>query len=60
MVYRVGTHVVDDHARILDPDQYGPLAEAYLAQFDSTAPVTAHKAGPNEAAFNKLVGGSDG
>ena len=38
-----------------------PIREVYLARFESQTPVTApHKAGPNEMAFNKLVGGNDG
>ena len=38
------------------------IREKYLEQFESNAaPVTKHKVGENEAAFNKLVqGGSDG
>jgi hypothetical protein len=34
-----------------------PLREAYLARFESKAPVATHRAGPNEEAFNKLLGG---
>ena len=38
-----------------------PIREAYLASYESKAPVAAPRAGPNELAFNKLVqGGSDG
>ena len=34
-----------------------PIREAYLARFESnTAPVHEHRAGPNEEAFNKLLG----
>lgn len=38
-----------------------PIREKFLATFETQTPVTApHKAGPNEMAFNKLVGGNDG
>ena len=38
-----------------------PIREKFLATFETQTPVTApHKAGPNEKAFNKLVGSNNG
>ena len=34
-----------------------PYREEYLAGFESPVPLTTRRAGPNEAAFNQLVGG---
>ena len=36
-----------------------PYRDQYLASFESQAPVTRHRVGLNEAAFNKLLGGGD-
>ena len=35
-----------------------PHREAYLASFDTKAPVAKHRPGVNELAFNRLLGGT--